>query len=90
MKLYLIGFGKGLLLILVFAVLAYIGELQGLSDTASSLVAWIAALVIVLYLIREHKLLKAWVLLVFVLGVFALPFILGHVELKRPRKKAKR
>ena len=90
MKLYLIGFVKGLLLTLIVLTLLSLIDMYIKNYRVLIVLTIISSLGVSLYFMQKYKLSIIWSLLALVFSSLIFPFLLGHVEMKRPRKKAKR
>jgi len=89
MKLYLKGFLKGFIFLVVFGVLLALLDYIIPKDT-SDLIAIISNLIVGLifsgYLIKKYDLPKVWAIVVIFMGMLPIPFMMGTVEAKKEPK----
>ncbi len=90
-KAYLIGFGKGVFICLVFSLVfslcTYNQSIRGLDDTLPSyftaLLFYLLGLFIISFLIYKNKQPRGWMGLAFMTAIYSLPFLLGSIELEK-------
>lgn len=95
LKIYLKGFFKGSMFLVVFVLLAIPTEFNATykkfyeESYTFNILGWFGGVAISYYLAYKHNQLKAWIFASFLLGILILPLLLGNIELNKEKLKLK-